>query len=697
MTPQVPADRADAAARAEALRAEVSRHDYLYYALDAPEIADAAYDSLMAELRAIEEAFPDLATPDSPTRRVGAAPSATFAPVRHSSRMYSLDNAMSLEELDVWFDRLAKDTGAQECAFVAEYKIDGVSVALTYEGGALVRAATRGDGVTGEDVTANVLAIRSVPRTLRRAAPFGIGASPAVEVRGEVYMPRSSFQRLNAEQEEAGAALFANPRNAAAGSLRQKDPAVTAGRDLAVFAYQVADPAPMGITTQSGVLEWLRAAGFRVNPHVATCAGPDEVRGFCRSAEPRRHDLDYEIDGVVVKVDSLALQTAMGQTSKAPRWAIAYKFPPEEKTTRLVDIGVSVGRTGAMTPFAVLEPVVLSGSTVGKATLHNADEIGRKGLRIGDTVVVRKAGDVIPEVVGPVERLRDGSEREWSMPGVCPACGASAWRPPEEAVTRCANVACPAQRHERLVHWASRGAMDIDGLGDEILGRLEETGMVADPADLYGLEEGDLAELDMGRVKIDGEPVLLGSVMAAKIVNRTRESKSRPLSRLLFAFGIRHVGATVAEQLAAAFGSVDALARADAGDIAAVDGAGPKIAASVVNFFAGERNLDLVSRLREAGVRMADETGAQDAPPASLRGLTFVLTGSLEGRSREDAGAALKSLGAKVSGSVSAKTSYVIAGEAAGGKLDRARELGVPVRDEAWLEALLASGVLPES
>ncbi len=702
----VPPERETAAARARALRREISRHDHLYYAADAPEISDAAYDELVRELAAIEDAFPDTVTPDSPTRRVGAPPSAAFASVRHASRMYSLDNAMSMDELDAWFHRLARDVGDRPCAFVAELKIDGASIALTYEAGVLARAATRGDGKTGEDVTPNVRTIRGVPRALpecaRPDAPqdtlfegSGPGEWPALEVRGEVYMPRESFARLNAAQEESGAAPFANPRNAAAGSLRQKDPAVTASRDLAAFAYQVVDARRLGVTTQSAALEWLRRAGFSVNPGVETCATPDDVRKFCRRAEERRHDLDHEIDGVVVKVDSLALQDELGYTAKAPRWAIAFKFPPEEKTTRLLDIRVSVGRTGAMTPFAVLEPVSVSGSTVGRATLHNADEVERKGILIGDTVVVRKAGDVIPEVVGPVENLRDGTERAWSMPDLCPACGAPAWRPPGEAVTRCTNSACPAQRHERLMHWASRGAMDIEGLGDEILGRLEAAGLVNDPADIYRLDEAALAALDMGRTKLDGERITLGPVVAATIMGNIEASRGRRLWRAYFGLGIRHVGATVAEALASAFPSVDSLAAAGEDEVAAVEGVGPKIAASVGRWFASGGNRALLARLRAGGLPLAEERSAAERPQ-TLAGLTFVLTGALDSLNREQAGAGIKALGGRVSGSVSRKTSYVVAGAGAGSKLERAVELGVPVRDEAWLEETLAAGRLPE-
>ncbi|MDO8963536.1 MAG: NAD-dependent DNA ligase LigA, partial [Coriobacteriia bacterium] len=647
-----PADRDASSRRAEALRREIEHHAYRYYSLDAPEISDAAYDALVRELEAIETAFPDLVTPESPTQRVGAPPSETFAPVRHAARMYSLDNAMTLEELDAWFDRLGPDVLDRGCAFVAELKIDGSALALTYEGGVLVRAATRGDGVTGEETTTNIRTVKSVPLRLREdARPAAAqeslfeaesGQWPVVEVRGEVYMPKSSFERLNAEQDEAGAALFANPRNAAAGSVRQKDPAVTASRDLSTFVYQVAEPRPLGLRSQSEALEWLKAAGFRVNPDIEVCDSRERVRAFCEAAIERRHDLPYEIDGVVVKVDSFAQQDELGFTAKAPRWAIAFKFPPEEKTTVLREIRVQVGRTGALTPLAEFDPVLVAGSTIARATLHNEDEVHRKDVRVGDTIVVRKAGDVIPEVLGPVPGLRPADAVEWHMPPVCPSCGSPVWRPEDEVVTRCSNVACPAQRWERLEHWAGRGSLDIEGLGYEIVGRLIETGLVCDVADFYALTPETLAALDMGRAKQDGTPVLLGPVMAAKIMANIEASRDRPLSRVLFGLGVRHVGSTVSEVLATAFVDIDALAAAEPEAIAEVEGVGPKIAAGVVEFFRNPENEAVIGRLRERGVRMSDEGRRGEQRPPTLAGLTFVLTGALERYTRDEAGAELK-------------------------------------------------------
>ena len=684
----VPGTLDEARRRAERLAAEIRYHNWRYYALDAPEVTDAAYDALVRELGTLEAAFPELVTPDSPTQRVGVAPSATFGAVTHAQRMYSLDNAMDEGELAAWLERIERDADGRAVSYLCELKIDGSSIALTYEDGVLVRAATRGDGVTGEDVTANIRTVKSVP--LRLLVP----ASGILEVRGEVYMPKASFERVNAEQDEAGLPAFANPRNAAAGSLRQKDPAVTASRDLATFIYQVVDPAARGLGTQRETLAWLREAGFKVNPDIMPCARPDAVLAYCRDAIERRSALPYEIDGVVVKVDSFLLQADLGFTSKAPRWAVAFKFPPEERTTRLLDIRVSVGRTGAMTPYAVFDPVSVAGSTIARATLHNADEVARKGLLVGDTIVVRKAGDVIPEVVGPVERLRDGGERAWHMPAACPSCGAAAWRPEGEVVWRCINVACPAQRHERLLHWASRGAMDIDGLGEEIMARLEDEGLVSDVADLYRLDEGDLAALDTGRTRKDGSAVLLGETIAAKLVTGIEASRHRPLARLVFGLGIRHVGSTVAEALTSVYPSLDALAAASEDDLARIEGVGPRIAESVRTFFDGPDNVAVLERLRAAGVRTADE--ARESRERTLAGTTWVLTGALQRFTRDEATAALKSLGAKVSGSVSKKTSFVVVGADPGSKYETARELGVRALSEDELIAVLETGVAPE-
>lgn len=689
----------DPAARAEALRREIEHHSYQYYALDAPTISDAAFDSLMRELREIEAAHPELVTASSPTQRVGGYVGEQFAPVVHERRMYSLDNAMDLDELDEWMERTAEACGGALPPLCCELKIDGSSIALTYEDGVLVRAATRGDGTTGEDVTVNMRTVRDVPLRLRDEARGAIAPGvETLELRGEVYMPKKSFEALNAAAEEEGRAPFANPRNAAAGSLRQKDSAVTKMRDLSTFMYAIADDAALEVEGQWELLQWLRKAGFHVNPDVRLCTTAEEVRGFCRECLDRRESLPYEIDGVVVKVNDFARQRAMGFTARAPRWAIAFKFPPEEKTTLLRDITVQVGRTGALTPVAELVPVVVAGSTVARATLHNLDEVHRKDVRVGDTVIVRKAGDVIPEVLGPVLSLRSPEARIWEMPSVCPSCGSPVVRDPGEVAFRCISIDCPAQALERLLHWASRGALDIDGMGEEIVSRLVESGRVADVADYYSLSEEELASLDMGRVKADGEPVRLGHTVAKKLVAAIEASKGRPFARVLFGLGIRHVGKTTAEAIAAAYSSMDALAAAGEDELAGIYGVGPKVAHGMWLFFRTPDNVSVIERLRAAGVTMADEAVAVgEEVPQVLAGLTFVLTGTLthSGMTRDEAGARLKAMGAKVSGSVSKKTSFVVAGENAGSKYDKAQALGVPVLDEAQLLNLLETGEVP--
>lgn len=689
----------DPAARAEALRREIEHHSYQYYALDAPTISDAAFDSLMRELREIEAAHPELVTASSPTQRVGGYVGEQFAPVVHERRMYSLDNAMDLDELDEWMERTAEACGGSLPPLCCELKIDGSSIALTYEDGVLVRAATRGDGTTGEDVTVNMRTVRDVPLRLRDEARGAIAPGvETLELRGEVYMPKKSFEALNAAAEEEGRAPFANPRNAAAGSLRQKDPAVTKMRDLSTFMYAIADDGALEVEGQWELLQWLRKAGFHVNPDVRLCTTAEEVRGFCRECLDRRESLPYEIDGVVVKVNDFARQRAMGFTARAPRWAIAFKFPPEEKTTLLRDITVQVGRTGALTPVAELVPVVVAGSTVARATLHNLDEVHRKDVRVGDTVIVRKAGDVIPEVLGPVLSLRSPEARIWEMPSVCPSCGSPVVRDPGEVAFRCISIDCPAQALERLLHWASRGALDIDGMGEEIVSRLVESGRVADVADYYSLSEEELASLDMGRVKADGEPVRLGHTVAKKLVAAIEASKGRSFARVLFGLGIRHVGKTTAEAIAAAYPSMDALSTAGEDELAGIYGVGPKVAHGMWLFFRTPDNVSVIERLRAAGVTMADEAVAVgEEVPQVLAGLTFVLTGTLthSGMTRDEAGARLKAMGAKVSGSVSKKTSFVVAGENAGSKYDKAVALGVPVLDEAQLLNLLETGEVP--
>lgn len=688
---------ADPAERAAALRKEIEHHTYQYYALDAPEISDAAFDSLMRELREIEAAHPELVDPTSPTQRVGGYVGEQFAPVKHAKRMYSLDNAMDLDELDAWMARVEEAYGSLP-PLCCELKIDGSSIALSYENGVLVRAATRGDGTTGEDVTANMRTVKDVPLRLREEAQGSLRAA-AVELRGEVYMPKASFEKLNAAAEANGKSAFANPRNAAAGSLRQKDPTITQGRDLSTFMYAVADESSLAAPGQWELLQWLREAGFHVNPDVKLCQSAQEVRDFCEYALSRREQLPYEIDGVVVKVNSFVQQEALGFTARAPRWAIAFKFPPEEKTTRLLDITVQVGRTGALTPVAELEPVVVAGSTVARSTLHNLDEVRRKDVRIGDTVIVRKAGDVIPEVLGPVLSLRPADAVEWDMPAMCPSCASPVIREEGEVAFRCISIDCPAQALERLQHWASRGALDIDGMGEEIIRRLVESGRLSDVADYYSLDEVELAQLDMGRLNKEGKPIRLGATVAKKLVAAIDASRSRGFARSLFGIGIRHVGKTTAEVLAARFPNIDALMAASEEELAEVEGVGPKMARSIFVFLRTPDNLAVIERLRAAGVSLADEAPeAGEELPQTLAGLTFVLTGSLveSGMTRDEAGSRLKAMGAKVSGSVSKKTSYVIAGEAAGSKYDKAVSLGVPVLDEAAFLRILETGQVAE-
>ena len=689
----------DPAARIDALRREIEHHSYLYYANDAPSISDAAFDSLMRELRELEVAHPELVDPASPTQRVGGYVGERFAPVRHERRMYSLDNAMDLDELDTWLERVTEAFGHM-VPVVCELKIDGSSIALTYEDGRLMRAATRGDGTTGEDVTANMRTVKDVPLRLRASALDGLrDAAAPVELRGEVYMPKSSFAALNIAAEANGKAAFANPRNAAAGSLRQKDPAITANRDLSTFIYAVADERALAVESQWDLLAWLREAGFHVNPDVELCETREAVHAFCERAIERREDLPYEIDGVVVKVNAFVQQESMGYTARAPRWAIAFKFPPEERTTLLRDITVQVGRTGKLTPVAELDPVVVAGSTVARATLHNEDEVQRKDVRVGDTVIVRKAGDVIPEVLGPVLALRPRDAVQWQMPRTCPSCGSPVIREEGEVDFRCISIDCPAQALERLLHWASRGAMDIDGMGEEIVSRLVESGRLADVADYYTLDEVELSLLDMGRVNKEGEPIRLGSTVAKKLVAAIDGSRTRPFARALFGLGIRHVGKTIAELLAAAYPSIETLMEASEEDLAAIDGVGPKIARSAYLFLRTPDNVAVIKRLRKRGVDMEDEASdAGERLPQTLEGLTFVLTGSLveSGMTRDEAGTGLKARGAKVSGSVSKKTSFVVAGEAAGSKYDKAVALGVPVLDEAALLRILETGEAPE-
>ena len=696
------------AARAAELNRILNHAAYAYYALDNPELTDAEFDRLLIELQQLEAAYPELVTEDSYTQRVGGYVSEQFEPVQHAARMYSMDDAMNLEELDVWLSRTDEALGASltnPVAYTCELKIDGLGVALTYRDGQFVRAATRGDGSTGENVTANVLTISDVPRELALAGLEQVenrGLNQSIEVRGEVYMPKHSFIRLNEDADAAGKQPFANPRNAAAGSLRQKDPKITAHRDLETFIYAVADEGPLDVHSQWEFLNWLRSCGFNVNPHARRCLSAQEVHDFCAQALEQRGDLNYDIDGVVVKVDSFASQEALGFTSRAPRWAIAFKFPPEEKQTVLREIRIQVGRTGVLTPVAEFDPVTVAGSTIARATLHNLDEIRRKNVREGDTIIVHKAGDVIPEVVGPVLSLRPADAVEFQMPATCPSCGSPVIQEEGEVAFRCVSIDCPAQAVERLIHWGSRKAMDIDGLGDELINRMVEEGVLSDVADFYDkLTEEMLANMPTGRVydtdtadHLSGDSIPVGHTIAKKVMAKVEESKTRGLGRVLFGIGMRHVGANVAELLAQEFGSIQALATAPVEKIAEIPSIGPKIAESVHEFFSIPENVAVIERLRQAGV-MLEEEKPENELPQTLAGLTFVLTGTLEHFTRDEAGAQLKAMGAKVSGSVSKKTSFVVAGEAAGSKLTKAESLGVPVLDEAALQQILETGQAP--
>lgn len=703
------------AQRARELNQILNHAAYAYYALDEPEMTDAQFDTYLRELQALEAAHPGLVTPDSYTQRIGGFISSQFAPVRHARRMYSIDDAMGFGELDEWLQHTDEALGATKgrpIAYTCELKIDGLGVALTYRDGQLIRAATRGDGTTGEDVTQNVLTIHDVPRVLAKPGLSKVqngGFGQSIEVRGEVYMPRHSFSRLNEENDEAGRKTFANPRNAAAGSLRQKDPKVTGARDLETFIYAVADRTPLTITTQREFLRWLSDCGFSVNPNAKRVTDSHAVREYCKRALDQRDSLDYDIDGVVVKVDDFAQQEQLGFTARAPRWSIAFKFPPEQKRTVLRKIRAQVGRTGVLTPVAEFDPVRVAGSTIARATLHNIDEVHRRDVREGDTILVHKAGDVIPEVVGPVlegELAAEHAARPvWEMPKVCPSCGSPVVQEEGEVAYRCVSIDCGAQAVERLIHWASRTAMDIDGLGEEIVSKLVDRGIVKDVADYYDhLTEGALANVDTGRVyetsdkhHAAGDHIVVGKTVAHKIMEQIEDSKKRGLARMLFGLGIRHVGVSVATLIAEHFGSLEKVMLAGEEDIAQIEGIGPKIAKSIHEFFTIPENVAVLERLRKAGVMLTQPGfGEEPEKPQTLTGLTFVLTGSLQNYTRDQAGAQLRALGAKVSGSVSKRTSYVIAGAAVGSKLTKAQNLGIPVLNEQDLETIIATGRMPE-
>jgi DNA ligase (NAD+) len=666
------AELSEAKRLVEELRARIEHHTYCYYVLDAPEISDADFDALMRQLDTLEKRHPELLTPDSPTQRVGGvAVTSLFAPVRHSSRLLSLDNAFDDEELLAWRDRVVKGLG-REPGYVCEPKIDGVSVAVVYEKGRLVRGATRGDGDVGEDVTANVRTIRGVPARLRTDSP-----PDWLEVRGEAFFRLADFERINQELGTQGKPLFANPRNATAGLLRQKDPAVTAGRPISVYFHGLVHIVGRKLEGYSATLAYLKDIGLRTHPEAKLCDGVDQVRAYIADMAERRHALEHEIDGAVIKVDRFADAHELGATSKFPRWAIAYKFPAEEQTTVLRDIMVSVGRTGAVTPFAVLEPVRVGGVTISMATLHNADEVERKGVLIGDTVVVRRAGEVIPEVVAPIPGLRKGSERKFVMPTDCPNCGTPIVRPDGEAVARCPNLRCPAQIWGRIVHFAGRGAMDIEHLGERTAHELLEKKLIADAADIFHLTAADIGQLTNFKDKS------IANLQAA-----IAGAKDRPIDRLLIGFGIRHVGTSAARLLADAFGSIDRIAAAPAEEIAAIEGVGDVIAGAVREFFDRDESKAFIEKLRRAGVRLEEQRAR---PTGHLLGKTFVITGTLAGFSREEAKARIEAAGGKVTNSLSNKTNYLVVGDSPGTKLDKATKLKVATLDEAAFVELLGA------
>ncbi len=710
-------DQREAAARAEELRQQINYHNYRYYVLDQPVASDAEYDRLMRELLAIEEEHPELVTPDSPTQRVGAAPATAFRSYTHRVPMLSLSNVFGDEEL-LAFDRRVKrmlgmDEGA-EIEYAAELKIDGLAVSLTYENGRFVTGATRGDGFSGEDISTNLRTIRAIPLAIlptkgekRREGvmenlslfpdqsqitnPKSEIADPRsripamMEVRGEVFMLHDEFRRINREREEAGEQTFANPRNAAAGSIRQLDPSITASRRLDIFIYGAGYMADGAFRTHLEMLDAFKSWGFKINPNIRLCRNIEEVRAFIAEWGEKRQLLGYDIDGVVVKVNSLALQERLGFVARSPRWAVAYKFPATQETTIVKDIVIQVGRTGALTPVACMEPVEVGGVIVSRATLHNEDEIRRKDIRIGDTVVIQRAGDVIPEVVKVITEKRTGGEREFAMPPECPVCGGDVERPEGEAVARCVNIACPAQTKERIRHFASRGAMDIEGVGPAQVDQLIDKGLIRDPADLYYLTVDQLLTLDR-----------MGEKSASNIYNAIQGSKNPPLARLIFGLGIRHVGEHVARVLADHFGSMEALAGATVEELSGVAEVGPVIAASLAGFFGEPENREVLRKLREADVnpRVASKPAET---PSGIAGKVFVFTGALQRFTRDEAEEKVRQLGARAASSVSKNTDFVVAGENAGSKLQKARDLGITVLTEEEFEEMISPTAPAES
>ncbi len=656
------------------LRGIINHHNYRYYVLDSPEISDAEYDELMRELRKLEAEHPELVTPDSPTQRIGAPPVEAFGIVEHPQPLLSLANAFSYEELATWYKRVSKLLGGRQFDLVCEPKIDGLAVALTYVDGLLVTGATRGDGYRGEDITQNLRTIRSIPLSVPKEA------SPRFEVRGEVYLPKAGFKKLNEERAKEELPLFANPRNAAAGSVRQLDSSITARRPLDIFIYGLGWAEGKAVPdTHWEIMQYLKSLGFKINPHIALRHSLDEAEKYHQSWVESREKFPYEADGIVAKVNSIALQQELGTVTHEPRWAIAYKFPAIQGTTKLIDIGINVGRTGSLNPYAILKPVRVGGVVISSAALHNEEDIHRKDIRIGDWVVVQRAGEVIPEIVEPIVSRRTGKEKIFSMPSRCPVCGSEVIKPEGEAMHHCTNTACPAQALERIKHFVSRGAMDIDGVGEKLCQALFEAGLVKDAADLYYLTKEQLLGLER-----------MANKSASNVLNSIEESKNRPLARVIFALGITHVGDQYAELLAEQFHSIDQLAEASQEELSTLPSIGPKIAESIVTFFRQERNRQIIEKLRKARVRLEREK-VKEAKPEELplAGLEFVLTGKLESLSRSEAEAKIKALGGKADSDVTKKTSYVVVGADPGSKLAKAEKLGVKTLSEAEFLDLL--------
>jgi DNA ligase (NAD+) len=660
------------------LRETINHHNYRYYVLDSPEISDAEYDDLMKELRQLEAEHPEFVTPDSPTQRIGAPPVEAFGVVEHPQPLLSLANAFSYEELAAWHKRVSNLLGGRQFDLVCEPKIDGLAVALTYVDGSLFTGATRGDGYRGEDITQNLRTIRSIPLSVPKEAP------PRFEVRGEVYLPKAGFKKLNEERAKEELSLFANPRNAAAGSVRQLDSSITAKRPLDIFVYGLGWAEGKAVPdTHWEIMQYLKSLGFKINPNIALRHSLDEAEKYHQSWAESREKFPYEADGIVVKVNSIALQQELGTVAHEPRWAIAYKFPAVQGTTKLIDIGINVGRTGSLNPYAILEPVRVGGVVISSAALHNEEDIHRKDIRIGDWVVVQRAGDVIPEIVEPIVSRRTGQEKIFHMPSRCPVCGSEVIKPEGEAMHRCTNAACPSQALEKIKHFVSRGAMDIDGVGDKLCQALFEAGLIKDAADLYYLTKEQLLGLER-----------MADKSASNVLYSIAASKDRSLARVIFALGITHVGDQYAELLAEHFNSIDALAKASQEDLLTISSIGPKIAESIVAFFRQKGNRRIIEKLRKAGVRLEREK-VKEAKPEELplAGLEFVLTGKLESFSRSEAEAKIKALGGKAGSDVTKRTSYVVVGADPGSKLAKAEKLGTKTINEAEFLKLLDKAV----